>query len=104
MFSKLLERLFGPPLDIKDLVKNRKAIILDVRTVPEFRAGHAKGSKNIPLHELRSKIGELKKQKRPIVACCRSGNRSGTAARILRASGIEAYNGGSWQHVQRNIS
>ncbi|MBK6947909.1 MAG: rhodanese-like domain-containing protein [Haliscomenobacter sp.] len=23
-------------------------MILDVRTVPEFRTGHAKGSKNIP--------------------------------------------------------
>lgn len=103
MLRYLRNILFGPPLDITGLVKDRKALILDVRTVQEFRLGHAKGSKNIPLHELRQHIAELKKKNRPIVACCRSGNRSGTAARILRAAGVEAYNGGSWQNVQRHL-
>lgn len=103
MLTYLKRLLFGPPVDIHDFVHNRKALILDVRTIEEFRLGHAKGSKNIPLHELSGKIAELKKQNRPIVACCRTGNRSGAATRILRAAGIEAVNGGSWQNVQRHI-
>lgn len=103
MLSFLKRLLFGPPVDITGLVHQRKALILDVRTIQEFKLGHAKGSKNIPLHELSRKMAELKKQNRPIVACCRTGNRSGTAARMLRSAGIEAYNGGSWQNVQRHI-
>ena len=74
-----------------------------MRTTFEFAQGHGKGAKNIPLNELNSRIAELKKQDRPIVTCCRSGNRSGTAAKLLRAHGLEAYNGGSWQNVEEKL-
>jgi phage shock protein E len=103
MFQFLKKLLFGKGIDLKPLLHERKALILDVRTVPEFRMGHAKGSVNIPLQELGSRMGELKKKNVPIVACCRSGARSGTATRMLQGAGMEAYNGGSWQNVARQL-
>lgn len=104
---EFLKNLFlgskAPVVDLRELLKEKKALILDVRTTFEFAQGHGKGAKNIPLNELNRHIAELKKQDRPIVTCCRSGNRSSTAAKLLRAHGIEAYNGGSWQNVEANL-
>lgn len=98
--KNLFLRSKEPAADIRALLKEQNALILDVRTTLEFGYGHAKGAVNIPLHELDKKIAELKKQNRPIVTCCRSGNRSRAAASLLRAKGIEAYNGGSWENVE----
>jgi len=90
----------GPKADIGALLASGASII-DVRTPKEFAAGHAKGSINIPLSNLGSQIGKVQKMKQPIVTCCRSGQRSGVGAAILRKKGIEVYNGGSWQQVER---
>lgn len=92
----------APAVDLHELLKEKNALVLDVRTTAEFAQGHGKGVKNIPLHELNGRLAELKKLDRPVVTCCRSGNRSGTAAKLLRGHGIEAYNGGSWQNVEKN--
>lgn len=70
-------------------------MILDVRTRGEFAGGHAKGAVNIPLQELQGKLAKVKKSKKPVVAYCRSGNRSSSAVSILKQHGIEAYNAGS---------
>jgi len=70
--------------------------VIDVRTRAEYSQGHLEGSISIPLNEIGSKIAEIKKMKQPIVTCCRSGARSGTAANMLKDAGIEALNGGSW--------
>ena len=72
------------------------AIILDVRTAKEFDGGHIRGSKNISLHELKSKIELIRKWKKPVITVCFSGSRSRIAQSILSSAGIEAYNGGSW--------
>lgn len=95
------EKLFGKSdkPNMAELVKGQ-AIILDVRTKAEYASGHVKGSQNIPLDQLGNRLGGLKKEK-PIVTCCASGMRSGSAARILKRQGYNAYNGGSWQRVQQ---
>ena len=90
---------YGKP-SIRELLKDG-AIIVDVRTSGEYRSGYVKGSRNIPLQSLSSKIKKLKKKNKVIITCCASGMRSGKAARVLRQSGLEAYNGGSWQAVER---
>ena len=43
--------LGGKSESIKDFV-TKGAVIIDVRTIGEFREGHIKGSKSIPLHTL----------------------------------------------------
>jgi len=79
------------------------AVILDVRTPSEFSEGHVKGSVNIPLNEIANQISKIKNYKKPIITCCRSGARSGTAANILNSNGVDSINGGPWQNVAELI-
>ena len=71
------------------------ATIVDVRTPEEYAGDHYPNAINIPLNEVPERIEEFKQLKQPIVAYCRSGNRSGMAVSILKQSGLtEVYNGG----------
>ncbi|MFC4738939.1 rhodanese-like domain-containing protein [Flavobacterium ponti] len=81
----------------------KDAIILDVRTIEEFNEGHIEGSKNIALQVLNGKIAEIKKWNKPIIACCRSGMRSGQATSILKQNGIDCINGGGWSSLQSKL-
>lgn len=84
---------------IEKLIKEKKATIVDVRTSSEFMGGHVKGSINIPLQELTSRIDEISKMQN-IVLCCASGGRSGHAAEFLKQQGVSCENAGSWLTVQ----
>jgi NADPH-dependent 2,4-dienoyl-CoA reductase/sulfur reductase-like enzyme/peroxiredoxin family protein/rhodanese-related sulfurtransferase/TusA-related sulfurtransferase len=68
-----------------------KQLILDVRTVPEVQQGTIPGSVNIPLDELRSRLGELPKDKEVLVFC-QVGLRGYLACRILSQNGIACRN------------
>jgi rhodanese-related sulfurtransferase len=83
--------------------KEKNAVIIDVRTYEEFAGGHIQNSKNIPLQIIESKISDIKKLNKPVIVCCRSGNRSGMATTILKRNGIECINGGSWQSLQSKL-
>jgi phage shock protein E len=99
----LLDLLFGnQQKNITDF-QSRGAIILDVRTKGEFQQGAIKGSKNIPLQNISSKINEIKKLNKPVITCCASGMRSGSAASILKSNGIEATNGGGWMSLGNKL-
>ena len=99
----LLDVLFGNKNDkIKDLL-TRDVIIIDVRTVNEYKQGAIPGSKNIPLQVINGKINDIKKLNKPIITCCTSGMRSGSAASILKAQGIEAVNGGGWMSLSKKL-
>jgi phage shock protein E len=77
-------------------LKQKGAIIVDVRSAAEFQSAHNPESINIPLNTLNSRSGELDKEK-PILLCCASGARSGMARSILKSQGFkEVYNIGSW--------
>lgn len=65
------------------------ALLLDVRTPEEFQQGHLEGSINIPYDEIHSRLAELVDTSKPIVAYCRSGNRSGKAKGILEGLGYK---------------
>lgn len=72
------------------------ATIIDVRTLEEFSAQHVPGAINIPVDQLSTRIDEVRNMPKPIVAYCRSGNRSGLAVSIMKQNGIaDALNGGS---------
>ena len=69
--------------------------LLDVRTEKEFygESGHLAGAKLVPVHELEGRLAELEPWKtRTIIVYCRSGNRSGRAAALLREHGFSALN------------
>ncbi|MCB0764911.1 MAG: rhodanese-like domain-containing protein [Flavobacteriales bacterium] len=92
----MLRTLFGmgPKVDLKEVLA-KGATIVDVRSAGEYAGGHIKGSVNIPLDQLEQRMHKLPKDK-AIIACCLSGARSGRAVDILKAHGLEAYNGGGW--------
>lgn len=80
------------------------AVIIDVRNPNEFRGGHIQGSKNIPVHEIRSKMEMIRKWNKPIITVCLSGGRSAAAKSVLASAGIEVYNGGPWYSLQKLIA
>ncbi|MBL7761890.1 MAG: rhodanese-like domain-containing protein [Chitinophagaceae bacterium] len=98
----LLKTLFGKGIDYKDLV-SKGAVIVDVRSKEEFRGGHIKNSINIPLDQVKSYMPEFRKMKKPIITVCRSGARSGIACGLLKSGGIENYNGGAWDSLNKKI-
>ncbi|WNH09177.1 rhodanese-like domain-containing protein [Thalassobellus suaedae] len=85
------------------IFKKRGAIIIDVRTKAEYSQGAISGSKNIPLQNINSKIQEIKKLNKPVITCCASGMRSGSAAAILKSNGIESMNGGGWSSLNNKL-
>ena len=96
----LFRKIFGigPKVDCHELLKNG-AVLIDVRTPSEYSAGHVKGSTNIPLDKIKTKVDKIKQLKKPVVLCCRSGMRSGQATSILKSAGVqEVYNGGAWNN------
>lgn len=98
-----IKKLFGPGTDFKAL-QQQGAVIIDVRTAGEFSGGHIKGAINIPVDSIRSKINDIKKKGKPVITCCASGMRSGSATSILKQAGVEAYNGGSWMSLQNKMA
>jgi phage shock protein E len=99
-----IKNLLGiaPQTDLSEILKSG-AQIIDVRSKGEFQSGHIKGSVNIPLHNLHNQITKIKKNK-PIITCCASGMRSGSAKSILKSYGFaEVYNGGGWNSLQNKI-
>jgi len=94
--------LGGKSESVKDFM-DKGAVIIDVRTVGEFREGHIKNSKNIPLDTIFSKVSDIKKLNKPVIVCCRSGMRSAQAASVLKNSGIDVMNGGGWQSLEAKL-
>ncbi len=66
--------------------------ILDVREQGEWDAGHIPGSLHVPLNQLLAGRTDDLSTEKPVVAICRSGNRSEVARMLLQAKGFDAYN------------
>ena len=77
--------------DVDKLPRDGSVTLLDTRTVGEYAGGHIDGFTNIPVDELRERLGELDKRK-PVYVICQSGLRSYIACRILSGYGFECYN------------
>ena len=107
--KNLLEMIFGKPVptlsatELNEKLKNgKRPLVLDVRQPDEYRTGHIPGAKLIPLNKFSNRMKDLP-QNRQIVCVCASGNRSGSATRILAKAGLNAVNmkGGmnSWRQA-----
>jgi len=71
------------------LTEAGEALLLDVREDDEWAAGRAPGAEHVPLGSLQP--AEVPTG-RPVLALCRSGNRSGKAAQALAAAGVDVRN------------
>lgn len=95
----LIQRRLSPARDVGNLeatrlVNSANAVLLDVRETQEFEGGRLPNAVHIPLSQLASRGAELARSTgRPVVAYCRSGNRSRMAAKTLERLGFkEIYN------------
>lgn len=64
-------------------------LLLDVREPYEWDAGHVAAALHVPMAQVSL---ENVPTDRPVVVVCRSGNRSGTVARLLQEAGVDAVN------------
>ncbi len=78
--------------ELRKRLKNDSAIVLDVRPVDEYGAGHIPGARSIPLAELKLRLRELPKT-REIVAYCRGPYcvLADEAVALLRSRGMKAF-------------
>ena len=74
-----------------DALEKRPAFLLDVRNPSEYRQDHIEGAVNIPLDELRERMGEVPKDQK-VWAYCAVGQRSYYAARALSQYGYDIKN------------
>lgn len=81
------------PADFKQAIQgiNKAKQLIDVRTPSEFKSGHIKGSINIDFFNTSKFMDALQKydREKAIYLYCRSGNRSGNAARKLESLGFK---------------
>lgn len=89
-----------PQVDVEAVLAAPAAarpLLLDVRTPQEFGSGHIPGAVNIPVDDLRTRMGELPRD-RKIAAYCQVGQRGYLATRILLQAGLSAVNiGGGYK-------
>ena len=100
----IFKQLFGgsEPVDLQGIIDDG-AFLVDVRSPGEFAQGHVKGSVNIPLDTVQTRLAQFK-EKKNIVVFCRSGNRSSQAKTILEQSGFSnVVNGGTWEDVNQYV-
>jgi NADPH-dependent 2,4-dienoyl-CoA reductase/sulfur reductase-like enzyme/rhodanese-related sulfurtransferase len=85
-----------PQLDVEAVAATRSGespYLVDVRTPEEYADGHIPGAINIPVDDLRARLGELPRD-RQIAVYCQVGHRGYLATRILRQTGFQAANVG----------
>lgn len=76
------------PTEAVALINREQALVLDVRDAAEYAAGHVADARHIPLAELGQRAAELAQWKdRPVLVNCQSGQRSASAAALLRGQG-----------------
>lgn len=75
--------------ELEGLLKKGTIELLDVRTSGEYRQGHIRQAKNVPLGQIASYRG---KQAQTIYVICQSGARSLKASHSLAKQGYQVIN------------
>ena len=76
--------------EFKNTIRQKGAVLVDVRTPKEYREGHIPGAKMIDwkAKTFRELIVKIPKGK-PVLVYCRSGVRSGNAAKLMATLGFK---------------
>ncbi|MCX5464247.1 rhodanese-like domain-containing protein [Alcaligenes parafaecalis] len=73
------------------MVNQKDAILIDLRSADQFKAGAIAQSRNIPAADLDAKASSLPKDK-PVILVCDTGRSAPRSVAVLRKHGInEAY-------------
>jgi rhodanese-related sulfurtransferase len=70
------------------LAMGEPVVVLDVRTLSEYRERHIPGSLLIPLHQLERRVREVPNSGTPVAVLCEHGIRGVSACRFLAEHGI----------------
>ena len=70
---------------LRERLDRRPVRLIDVRAESEWQQEAIRGSVNIPLQHLRERAAEIPEG--PVIVCCRTGERSSTAASLLEQTG-----------------
>ena len=92
-----------PQVDVEAVLATpagERPFLVDVRTPQEYADGHIPGAVNIPVDDLRPRLGELPRD-REIAAYCQVGQRGYLATRILLQEGFSAVNVGGGYKTYR---
>lgn len=114
VFGEIRRRLYGAPQlgphAATQLMNDNATVVLDVRDDSEWKQGHIAKALHLPLGQLGGRAKELDKYRdRTLIAYCRTGHRSNTAAAMLRKQGfVNVHNlaGGivAWQNANLPIT
>jgi phage shock protein E len=82
------------------------ALVIDVRSEPEFQERHLPGAINIPLNRLSEEIAQRAPNKeQSLLLHCRSGTRSGMGEATLKKMGYRnVFNLGSYGRAEKILS
>ena len=87
-----LDKLFNKT-DINTAVEEYRttpgAFLIDVRTGPEYEAGHIEGAINVPLVSIHFIVNHVRDIQAPVYVYCQSGARSGQAVSMIREMGYK---------------
>ena len=86
-----LDFLKGPDINrgMEEFKKTPGAVLVDVRTSPEYRQGHIPKSINVPLAVIERVNDHVESQHTPIYVYCQSGARSRQAVWALQRMGYK---------------
>lgn len=102
------KRRYIPPTRVDSFIKEKDAIILDVRNDYEVRLGKLEGAEILPIHNFRDFPEAMRKfspdKSRPILAYCTGGIRCEKAIPVLVEMGYDAYHieGGIFRYLEQN--
>lgn len=89
------------PARVKELLA-AGGMLIDVRTPPEYGAGHIESAVNLPLDTLPEGLDRLDISRRtPLLLCCATGMRSARAKRFLTKAGYTSvHNAGPVERLK----
>lgn len=89
--------------DVKQIAKEGKSQIIDLRGAAEYKAGHIQGADNVFIGTLEKNLDKISKEK-PVVIHCQAGDRSSIGYSVLIKHGfrnISNYFGGISEWVNQ---
>lgn len=82
--------LLTPPMAIRLMNNHDDALIIDLRTVADYKGGHIKGAKNSPLNDFAKDVETYSSYKdKQVLVYCNSGNTATRAIKLLKNAGFE---------------
>ena len=73
--------------ELKNELRGKSKLFIDVRTPGEYKGNHIREFKNIPLNLLAEKAEKELSKDKEVIVICQSGMRSGQASKLLKKLG-----------------